>query len=167
MADLHKVDRKAQYKALREAGFSALDATRLKGASPEKVAEAIRSGALPEKVVAKITMGSTAPPTSKGYKPPPPPKPEGHKARGVEYRNVADYEKKYLDKYSFIVSYRYKGSDELQYITITSPTNMYKYEILAVARETLMENYTGKYKVGLIAWSSLTVELAVFNPTGA
>jgi hypothetical protein len=164
--DKHRVDRNAQYQALRDAGFSSAEANRLKGASPEKVAAAIRSGALPEKVVSKITQGYNAPPTSKGYKEPPAPKPTGHKARGLEYRHVEDHEKKYLDRYSFVVSYRYKRSDTTLYITITSPTNMYTYEVLEAAAATLQENSTGKYKVGAIAWSSLKVEYAVFNPEG-
>lgn len=68
--DKHSVDRKAQYRALRDAGFSSTEANRLKGASPEKVRDAIQAGQLPEKVQSKVTMGPSAPETSKGYRPP-------------------------------------------------------------------------------------------------
>ena len=164
--DKHSVDRPAQYRALRDAGFSSKDATRLKGASPEKVQEAIRSKQMPEKVQSKVTMGPTAPEHSKGYRPPKKKTTKDHHARGIEYIDVRDHEKDYLSRYSWVVSYRYKRSDELQYITITSRDDMYGYEVLAEAREVLEVNANKMYNVQKIAWSSLTIEYAIHNPDG-
>lgn len=166
--DKHSVDRPAQYRALRDAGFSSKDATRLKGASPEKVQEAIRSKQLPEKVQSKITMGPTAPQTSKGYRPPKEEKPKEreHHARGIEYKDVRDHEKAYLSRYSWVVSFRHKRSDTLQYITITSSQDLYGYEVIAEAVSILEANANSKYNTRAIAWSSLKIEYAVYNPDG-
>lgn len=165
--DTHKVDRKAQYKQLREAGFNSKDATRLKGASPATVAEAIRTRTLPEKVQSKITMGANAPVTSKGYKPPKEPKiQKAHHARGVEYIDVKDYEKQYLSKYSWVVSYRYKRSDDYNFITVTNSRDLYAYEVIAEAVSILEANNAGKYNTGQIAWTSVTIEYAIYNDDG-
>ncbi len=166
--DKHSVDRPAQYRALRDAGFSSKEATRLKGASPAKVQEAIRSKQLPEKVPEKITMGPTAPKHSKGYRPPKEVKPKErqHHSRGIEYIDVKDHEKAYLSRYSWVVSYRHKRSDVLNYITITSSRDMYGYEVLAEANAILSANQEGKYNTRMIAWSSITIEYAIHNPDG-
>lgn len=164
--DKHSVDRPAQYKALRDAGFSSKDATRLKGASPEKVREAIRTKQMPEKVTHKITMGPTAPKSSKGYRPPTEPKQRQPHARGVEYKDVRDHEKAYLSRYSWVVSYRHKRSDEKHFITITSSRDMYGYQVLAEAVTILEANGDNKYNLKLIAWSSVAIEYAIYNEDG-
>lgn len=166
--DKHSVDRRAQYRALRDAGFSSTEANRLKGASPDKVRDAIQAGRLPEKVQSKVTMGPSAPETSKGYRPPKEVKPKEreHRARGIEYKNVQDHEKAYLSRYSWVVSFRNKRSDKQQFITITSSNNLYGYEVLAEAVAVLEANANSKYNTRAIAWSSLKIEYAVYNPDG-
>jgi len=169
-SDKRNPKRKQNYDALRKAGFTPVEANRIKGASAETVANAIRSKQLPEKNIKKITYGEHAPKTSKGYRPPKPPKPRRglvHHARTVpyitleEYRDSGDYNfKNYLSNYSFIVSYRERKSDELHYITISSQHDLYKHEVIEGARAWI-EGDKSKYNYKKILLSSLKVEYCV------
>ncbi|MCK9327714.1 MAG: hypothetical protein M0P69_19625, partial [Bacteroidales bacterium] len=133
---------------------------------PGKVKDAIRSKQMPPKEISKITMGPTAPRTSKGYRPPKPTPKKEHHARGVEYIDVKHHEKQYLSRFSWVVSYRYRRSDELNYITITSSRDLYAYEVLAEAVTVLEANDTGNYNVRQIAWTSVAIDYAIYNPDG-
>ena len=64
------------------------------------------------------------------------------------------------------MSYRYKRSDELNYITITSSRDLYAYEVLAEAVTVLEANDTGNYNVRQIAWTSAAIDYAIYNPDG-
>lgn len=64
------------------------------------------------------------------------------------------------------MSFRNKRSDKKQFITITSSNNLYGYEVLAEAVAVLEANANSKYNTRAIAWSSLKIEYAVYNPDG-
>lgn len=162
MAD--KRNRSQQYQRLRSAGFSSSEANRLKGASQIKIDQAIRSGVMPEKDQRKITQGSSAPISSRGYKdqkPPAPPK--EHHARTVDYKDMTDLEKEYMQEFNFIVSYKVKGDEEPHYITITSSRDLYKYEVINAAKEILKQDQSGNYNGQKIIYNSINVEECIVN----
>lgn len=153
--------RKNNYNRLRAAGFSRDEANRIKGASIDKVNKAIDEKKMPEKILSKITMGPTAPRTSKGWRPPKPPKPAPeHHARTVEYMPMTEVEKVYLQEFNFICSYRYKGSKELHYITVSSSRDLYKKEVLEIARGYIT-NDPAVYNPKEVLISTLKVEYCI------
>jgi hypothetical protein len=158
--------KKANYNELRAAGFNRVDANRIKGASRDTISQAISGKALPEKNLNKITQGPTAPISSKGYKPPKPPKIHEHISRNLEKRDMDPTQKEYLDKYNYIVSYRYKGdtdSGKRVQITITNDKPLYKWEVLGKALEMLQEDSQKHYNFKEIAVSSLRVDYVIVN----
>lgn len=171
MAD--KRNRKENYNKLRAAGFSVHDANRIKGASQQKINAAIQSRSMPEKNINKITMGPTAPKTSKGYREPKPaPQHTGRQphARTVDYMPMQELEKGYLSNYNFVVSYRLKGDPEIHYVTISSQQDMYKKDVLAQAAEYIEATPSPTKKSGAgpgqLIISSMNVEYCAVNNEG-
>lgn len=157
MAD--KRQRSIQYQKLRAAGFTVEESNRLKGASKTTIQMAIDTKTLPKKNLAKITQGSNAPKTSKGYKPPKPPKaPKEHHAQTVDYVPMQELNKTYLSNFSFLVSYRLRKNPEKQYITVSSPVDLYKYEVLDAAYAALLKNQNNTYELKKLIKSSLQIE---------
>ena len=140
---------RANYEKLRAAGFSSKDATRLRGASPEKLNAIIDRKVLPPVDPVKQAAGkglkkeTVKPEQVKKYqdkirtwtkarerKLPP-----GYEElKGpIKYENATNHPViKYLSNYSYVVAYQVKhqtGETEWKTLTFTSERKLYKYEL--------------------------------------
>lgn len=153
---------KANYQKLRNAGFSAKEATRYRGASPENIARAIKSKSLPRpSPLARAARTGQKPPKKEV---------EQYKSYisqwkkdqkiilGVAPREIqkghikyskADHPliQNYLSNYTYLVAYQVKNADgsiEWKYMTLTSHTPKYKYQLWE-EMDDILEGSSSKY----------------------
>lgn len=170
------------YKRLRDAGFSSAEASRLRGASEEKIRQAIKTRTMPMKdpyrqAAGKGQTADTIPRRvleiwereqrrKKGRRPskvdiigtPPTNIIKGH----IKYEKSGTGDiPHYLSRYTYKIAYQVRhpnGSLEWKYITFTSHTKKYKYELWEEL-ERLMSDRTisKKYDSQFVSGSAVLV----------
>lgn len=135
-----KRDRKLKenYRRLREAGFSATEAARYRGASQAKIAKAIEQKRLPDIDIVKQAARIRPKPEVRKY--------HKGKIKDTDYKTVKKPETYgYLSKYTYVMSYVVvdkEGAAETKYITITSNDKMTKKELRQKAHEIITKMET-------------------------
>jgi hypothetical protein len=155
--------RRDNYKKLRDAGYSAKDANKLKGSQEIKTQYLIDKkqgksiGSIHENIKKNLQKIGISAKDANQLKNVPvdqlqrivtrvtePGKridTKGYsKPRGIQYAPVSEADKKYLSNYTYKVSYQTKdknGNKETKWITITSPDKMSKKAVKAEARDIL------------------------------
>lgn len=149
------------YKRLRDAGFSSAEASRLRGASEDKIRQAIRTRTMPPKDPYRQAAGR-----KKGRRSakvdiigkPPTDIIKGH----IKYEKSGTGDiPHYLSRYTYKIAYQVRhpnGSLEWKYITFTSHTKKYKYELWEEL-ESLMSDRTisKKYDSQFVSGSAVLV----------
>lgn len=157
---------KENYKALRAAGFSTQEASRLRSASQAKVDAALRTGTRP----APISERARAAGKHEKFNTTETTHPYGvHKGRikAEDYTRMGEGEvKMYYSRYAYLMEYvvRMKdGTPETKYLTITSDTKLSKKELKAEVVERCNDPDEGEYE-GVLVKSSVQLVEAYENP---
>jgi hypothetical protein len=167
---------KENYQKLRKAGYSAAEATRLRGAGDFKIKSAIRTGTLPPvdpiKKAAR-TKEEITPARRQEYR-------ESLKVWRERVKDFPPYDiqkgkiiyenppenKTYYSKYSYIITYQVidpQGNKEWKVITITSDRPLYKKDLWQIMNEEIFPPQAGKYNTKIVRNSYALVSAYLGN----